>query len=159
METNKKDRLLPYKWLYLVLSGIIMLVNAGLGSYFFLIGEMDRFFSLPGEFKAVFIILLLTSVILIPMSVVFLFLDKPIPSFVSSLLSALIITYVGFFLVVREPEIPFKTVISYQFSSLLLPVFSAILWAVRAHNVKKEKKIVFSKTERDKKSDIPSILD
>lgn len=159
METNKKDRLLPYKWLYLVSSAVIMLINAGLGSYFFLIGEMERFQSLPNEFKAVFIILLLTSLILIPASVVFMFLDKPISSFISSLLAAIIITYVGFFLIVREPEIPFKTVLSYQFSSLLLPVFSAVLWAVWTHNVKKNKKIVFAKTERDKNTDTPSILD
>ncbi len=157
-EMNSRDRLLPYRWVYLVVSAISMLINAGLGSYFFLIGEMDRFLELPTDFKVMLMVLLGASIIIIPASVVLVFLDKPAGAFFTSLSAALIITYIGFFLLVREPEIPFKTVLFYQFSSLILPIITAVLWGVTKRIRKNSRGIVFAKTERDEEKDAPSIL-
>ncbi len=149
----------PYRILYLLLGVTVMLINAGLASYFLILGETDEYFVLNTDYRVILFVLLFVSVVLIPLSVVLMFLEKNKVAFWTVLLSALTITYVGFFLIARESEIPFKTVALYQGTSLILPIYMGIYWASYNKAVKRNNKVVFAKTEKQEKEKTPSILD
>ena len=136
-----------------------MVINAGLASYFLLLGETDEYFVLNTEYRVILFVLLFVSLVLIPLSVVLMFLGKNKWAFWTVLFSSLTITYVGFFLLAREDEIPFKTVALYQGTSLLLPLYSGIYWSSYNKRLKQSKKIVFAKTEKQSEEKSPSILD
>lgn len=153
-ETNQKDRLAPYRWLYLVMSAISMLINGGLAAHFLFYEGANE------QYKGILICLLGASMILIPTAVVLVFLDKCPPAFFVSLAASLIIVYAGFFLWIRsQTMIPFKTIFFYQGSSLILPVVTAVFWRIYHNNKKKNMKMIFAKTERDREKKTPSILD
>jgi hypothetical protein len=159
-ENVKEVELLkPYRILYLLISVTVMVVNAGLASYFLILGETDEYVVLNSEYRIILFVLLFASLVLIPLSVVLMFLEKNKWSFWTSLVSALVITYVGFFLLGRESEIPFKTVALYQGTSLLLPLYSGIYWASYKKRLKQSGKVIFAKTEKQTEEKMPSILD
>ncbi len=159
-ENVKEVELLkPYRILYLLLSVTVMVVNAGLASYFLILGETDEYFVLNTEYRIILFVLLFVSLGLIPLSVILMFLGKNKWSFWSVLLSALTITYVGFFLLARENEIPFKTVALYQGTSLLLPLYCGIYWSSYKKRLKQSGRVVFAKTEKQTEEKAPSILD
>jgi hypothetical protein len=152
---STRDVFMPYRVIFLFIAAVIMVINAGLGAFFLL----DDFRVLNATETTMLWVLLISGGVVIPFGVACLFLKKDGLSFAASLLSSAVICYVGFYLYKNVSGLPLSTVALYQWTSLILPLYMGIFWAVEAKYIKAHKKIVFSKTERQMDEKAPSILD
>ncbi len=152
---SDRDIFMPYRAIFLFLAAAIMIVNAGL-SLFFL---FDDYRVLNVTETTMLWVLLVSGGVVIPLGVVMMFLKKNALGFACSLASSLVICYIGFYLYKNVSGLPLSTVALYQWSSLILPLYMGIFWAVEAKYIKAHKRVIFSKTERQQEDKAPSILD
>lgn len=155
----ERDVFIPYKVLYLIASAVVMLVNGGLAAYFLLLGEYDEYKTLENVEITLLFILLFAGAVMIPANVVLVFLNKMKAAFFTVLAAAVIIVYIGFYLYKNVSGLPLSTVVLYQGTSLLLPLFAGIIAVFHNKYTKKNKRVVFAKTEAQNETRAPSILD
>lgn len=132
-----------------------MAINGGLALHLF----FDRWERLDESHTVLLFVLLFASAVLIPVSVILEYLEKPKPAFIIALIASLTICYCGFFLHIRNDEIPLKTIFLYQGSSVSLAALSLGMWLYTKKLLEEAKGVVFSKTEKDGERKNPSILD
>ncbi len=155
IKETARDVFFPYKVIFLFIAAAVMIINAGLSTFFLL----DEYRVLNATETTMLWVLLVSGGVVIPLAVIMMFLKKDAWSFACSLLSSLVICYIGFYLYKNVSGLPLSTVALYQWSSLILPLYMGIFWAARAKYIKAHKRVVFSKTERQHENKAPSILD
>ena len=136
---------------------VIYIILAGVSVFLFFPASLVMLFS--NAYIPAAIALLYFSTLPIIVSCVLMLLEKPRIAFWISLVTALGISYIGVFLFFRESSIFGMGTMGRHFISLLMPLWIVIYRIVLKSYNKKHGRVVFAKTEKDKKEKAKSILE